>query len=157
MSDIYLKGIKKGAEREDIEGIKLELQKVKMEKNRDSTLLSEVTSRLVKMEKLVGGQLVNTSHILGDIPDNIDCVDGWFKSLRSGDITLEFSKPKEELRPIPNIDGLSEEEESMAEEYTNLEGKLKKAAKQNNKRRMEQIESKMNEIAASLEVVELKS
>ena len=110
-----MKGIKKGAEREDIEGIKLELQKVKMEKNRDSTLLSEVTSRLVKMERLMGARLVMTSHLLGDIPENIRSSDQWTEEIQADKITSLFSEPKEELRPFTNIDGLSFEEESGAE------------------------------------------
>jgi hypothetical protein len=91
MAEIYLKGIKKGVEKEDIEQIKLELQKVRQEKSHDSTLLAEVTSRLAKMEQLVGGKLAKTIHMLDDIPDNIYNVDDWFKKLLTGELKPQFT------------------------------------------------------------------
>ena len=119
--------------------------------------MNALNARILKMERFIGARIVMTSHLLEDIPENIQSSDEWIEKIQVGEMTSLFSEPREELRPFTNIDGLSDEEESWAEEYTNLERKLKKATKQNNKKRIEEKGSIMNKIAASLEVVELKN
>ncbi|MGA9743056.1 MAG: hypothetical protein WBQ16_00425 [Nitrososphaeraceae archaeon] len=135
-----------------MESVELELQKVKLQRNQESTLLAEVTSRLAKMEQLVGARLVNTTQISGDISPDVKNVDDWFDKIRRGEIKPEFTEPKEELRPIPNIDGLTNEEESLAEEYANLEVELGEVK---NTKRIKEIQSRMKEIECAIQTLEV--
>jgi len=148
--------------KKEIENLKHQLtetqeafEKVKQEKSHDSTLLAEVTSRLAKMEQLIGARVVKTSHLSGDIPPDVKDVDGWFDKIRSGGIKPEFRESHEELRTTPYVDGLSADEETLGEEYANLEVELEDVKKQNNKERIKEIQLRMNEIESVIETVKV--
>ena len=130
-----------------IEGIRSDFQNFKNKIEHEKELVvNALNARILKMERFIGARIVMTSHLLEDIPENIQSSDEWIEKIQVGEMTSLFSEPREELRPFTNIDGLSDEEESWAEEYTNLERKLKKATKQNNKKRIEEKGYIMNKI-----------
>jgi hypothetical protein len=143
-----------------METLELELEQVKQEKTRqvdDLTLqIIESNKRLSKVEKLVGKRLVKTRHMISDIPPDVKNADDWIEKTRSDETNPIFSEPQEELRSPPLYNELlSSEEESLAEEYSNLEHELKEAERKNDKKRVNEIESRMTEIAYHIETIEV--